>query len=130
MLVALGLGGYYGSGKVSMTALIPTWLGIPVILCGLLAEMKENLRMHVMHAAVLLGLIGFGGGVPGLLKIFQGEMTAGPIASPRVLPTNKYNPVAKPRTSFGVAICSAAAAGANGNFQQKVIAIITPMATP
>lgn len=80
VLVALGLGGYYGTGKVSMTALIPTWLGIPVILCGILAEMKENLRMHVMHAAVLLGLIGFGGGVPGLLKLFKGETSAGPVA--------------------------------------------------
>jgi hypothetical protein len=80
VLVVLGIGGYYYSGQVSKTALIPVALGIPAILCGILAETKENLRMHVMHVAVLLGIVGFGGGVPGLLKLFRGDTGAGPLA--------------------------------------------------
>lgn len=80
ILVVLGIAGYYGSGQVSKTALIPVALGIPAIICGVLAEAKENLRMHVMHVAVLIGIVGFGGGVPGLLKLFGGDTGAGPLA--------------------------------------------------
>ncbi len=80
ILVVMGLGGYFGSGRVSWTALIPAFLGIPAILCGVIAEMKENLRMHAMHVAVLLGIAGFAGGVPGLRKLFSGDTGAGPLA--------------------------------------------------
>lgn len=80
LLVVLGIGGYYGSGQVSKTALIPVALGIPAIICGILAETREKLRMHVMHFAVLIGIAGFAGGVPGLLKLFRGETGAGPMA--------------------------------------------------
>lgn len=79
VLIVLGLGGYYGSGQVSKTALIPTGLGIPMLFCGWLA-LKENLRMHAMHGAVLLGLVGFGGGVPGIKKLFTNGISAGAVA--------------------------------------------------
>ena len=42
----------------SVTALIPAFLGIPLLLCGLVA-MKESARKHAMHAAATLGLLGF-----------------------------------------------------------------------
>ncbi len=80
ILVVLGIGGYYGSGQASKTALIPVALGIPAIICGVLAETKESLRMHVMHFAVLIGLVGLAGGVPGLIKMFGGDTGAGPLA--------------------------------------------------
>jgi hypothetical protein len=44
--------------KQSLTAFIPTGFGIVLILCGVLA-FNDKLRMHVMHLAALLGLIGF-----------------------------------------------------------------------
>ena len=45
--------------KRSWTALIPGIIGIVLILLVLLAEAKPSARKHVMHGAVLLGLLGF-----------------------------------------------------------------------
>ena len=42
----------------SVTALIPAFVGIPILLLGMLA-LKEPLRMHAMHAVSILALIGF-----------------------------------------------------------------------
>ncbi|MDQ3323715.1 MAG: hypothetical protein M3525_14965, partial [Acidobacteriota bacterium] len=38
---------------------IPAAFGLLLLLFGLIAQSKENLRKHLMHAAVLVGLIGF-----------------------------------------------------------------------
>jgi hypothetical protein len=57
MLIVLGLVGFVASGAASVTALIPTFFGLPLVGLGLLAR-NERLRMHVMHAAALIGLIG------------------------------------------------------------------------
>jgi uncharacterized membrane protein len=60
LLSALGLYGYFGMGRVSVTALIPLFIGAPIIILGVLAFEEKNLK-HSMHAAsvlVLLGLIG------------------------------------------------------------------------
>ena len=43
----------------SWTALIPSIIGIVLILLVLLAEAKPNARKHVMHGAVLFGLLSF-----------------------------------------------------------------------
>ena len=70
LLTILGLGFYFGTDAGSFTALIPTGFGILLLLCALLGR-KESLRMHVMHVAALLGLLGFFGGAPGLIKILR-----------------------------------------------------------
>jgi len=60
LLSVLGLYGYFGMGRVSVTALIPLFIGIPIIILGVLA-FDENKLKHSMHAAsilILLGLIG------------------------------------------------------------------------
>jgi hypothetical protein len=43
----------------SVTAMIPAFIGIALILLVLLAERKPNARKHIMHLAVLIGLLGF-----------------------------------------------------------------------
>jgi hypothetical protein len=58
VLILLGLVGYFATGAVSVTALIPAFFGLPLVVLGLLARM-DHLRKHVMHAAVLIGLVGF-----------------------------------------------------------------------
>jgi hypothetical protein len=59
--IALGLIGFVPSQ--APTALIPAAFGVVFVLLGLLAR-KDRLRMHAMHLAALLGLLGFlGGGV-------------------------------------------------------------------
>jgi hypothetical protein len=47
------------SDHFSPTALIPAVFGLVLIVLGRLAQSKENLRKHLMHAAVIVGLAGF-----------------------------------------------------------------------
>ncbi|MSQ93246.1 MAG: hypothetical protein EXR98_01675 [Gemmataceae bacterium] len=42
----------------SLTALIPSGFGIVLIILGVVAR-NEKLRMHAMHGAALVGLLGF-----------------------------------------------------------------------
>ncbi len=70
LLNIVGLVGYFGTGAAHPTALIPCALGLLLILCGLLAR-QEKLHMHVMHAAVLIALLGFGGTVTAFTKFSQ-----------------------------------------------------------
>ncbi len=37
VLLALGLGSYFGSGRTSVTALIPAFFGLPLLVLGWLA---------------------------------------------------------------------------------------------
>jgi hypothetical protein len=62
LLTLLG-GGFCGfvyadSGVFQPTALIPAGFGLLLIMIGLAAR-NEKARMHAMHGAALLGLIGF-----------------------------------------------------------------------
>lgn len=75
LLILLGAGGYLGTGTESVTALIPTFFGVPFVLLGLLAR-KDNLRMHAMHVASLLALLGLIGAlVRPARKLFAGELS-------------------------------------------------------
>jgi steroid 5-alpha reductase family enzyme len=56
--ILLGLGGFILTGSTHQTALIPCAFGVLFVLFGLLA-LKEKLRKHVMHAAVLIALLAF-----------------------------------------------------------------------
>jgi len=73
LLVATGLAGYFATGAVHKTALIPAIIGAILFVCGLLAA-NENRRMMAMHIAVLIGLIGAIGVIPSLIK--EGQPTA------------------------------------------------------
>ncbi|HEX8249062.1 MAG TPA: hypothetical protein VF599_12865 [Pyrinomonadaceae bacterium] len=62
LLILIGIIGYlYGmmNGNASLTALIPAAFGLVLAILGAAARAKENLRMHLMHGAVLVGLLGF-----------------------------------------------------------------------
>lgn len=62
LLILVGIIGYvYGlmGNSASVTALIPAFFGIVLAVLGFLAKAKENLRKHLMHAAVAVALIGF-----------------------------------------------------------------------
>jgi hypothetical protein len=67
-LIVLGLGGYVSTGASSLTALIPAAFGLLFVVAGLLAR-HDRLRMHAMHTAAVLALLGFLGSVRGLLRI-------------------------------------------------------------
>ena len=57
LLVIQGIGFYIGTDSRSVTALIPAFVGLPILLMGLLA-FKESARMHAMHVAAALGVLG------------------------------------------------------------------------
>ena len=62
LLILLGVVGYaygYFYTTPSVTALIPAIFGLVLMILGYVANSKENLRKHLMHVAVLVGLIGF-----------------------------------------------------------------------
>ncbi|MDQ2746474.1 MAG: hypothetical protein M3T96_04350 [Acidobacteriota bacterium] len=62
LLILVGIAGFGFSvldGTNAPTALIPAAFGLLLVILGLVARAKENLRMHLMHAAVLIGLLGF-----------------------------------------------------------------------
>lgn len=79
ILVVMGLGGYFGSGGASVTALIPAFFGLPILAAGFIA-LNETRRKHAIHSAVALALIGFLGSVPGLLKL--GSLLSGTAERP------------------------------------------------
>jgi len=62
LLLIIGIIGYgWGiyQGAASMTALIPAAFGVVLMALGHIAVARENLRKHLMHAALLVALIGF-----------------------------------------------------------------------
>jgi hypothetical protein len=67
-LILLGLGGYFGTGRESFTALIPVLFGLPLLILGLLA-LRHAASKVAMHIAVVIAVLGFAGTVRGLLKL-------------------------------------------------------------
>ncbi len=68
LYIALGLAAFSLTGAVHKTALIPAYFGIVLLVLGLLGQ-KENLRKHLMHAALLVGLLALLGTARSLLKL-------------------------------------------------------------
>ena len=82
-LVLLGLVAYLGTGRQSVTALIPAFLGVPVILCSLWAR-RESARTVALSVATVLAVVGFAGTVTGIVKtvrLVAGQEIARPVAS-------------------------------------------------
>jgi hypothetical protein len=67
LLTLLGLGGYMLTGTSSFTALIPALFGLLLIVLGFVAR-SDAVRKHAMHAAVIVGLVGFIGALFSLLR--------------------------------------------------------------
>ena len=77
----MGLGAYFFSATKSITALIPSFFGILILLSGIIGAMFHKARMHVMHLAALVGLLGTLGGLGmGLPKL--GALMAGTAERP------------------------------------------------
>lgn len=66
VFIFLGVGLYLGTGRESVTALIPAFIGLGMAVCAALAR-TERSTMHAMHVSVLLAILGFGGSVPGVI---------------------------------------------------------------
>ena len=86
LLIVLGLIAYFvmqEPGSRSMTAMIPAFFGLPLLVLGLIAQAKPASRKHTMHAAAMLGVLGFLGTAPGVIKAIKwmgGTVPARPAA--------------------------------------------------
>jgi hypothetical protein len=78
LLVVLGLTGYFGTGSVHSTALIPTWFGLALGLFGLLAMSPDARRRKLfMHINVTIGLLGFIGATVEAIRGYMHATSAG-----------------------------------------------------
>ena len=85
VLILLGVGFYLGSGRESLTALIPSGIGVLIGGCGLLATLKNPawLRPAAMHTALGLAVLGFAAtvsGIGGTITLIQGGDVERPLA--------------------------------------------------
>jgi asparagine N-glycosylation enzyme membrane subunit Stt3 len=72
ILVVIGISGYYDTGHIHPTALIPAYIGGVVAVCGFLAITEDaKRRMLWMHIAVTVGALGFLFTIPGLIDMIR-----------------------------------------------------------
>ena len=57
LLLIQGIGFYFGTASKSVTALIPSFVGLPILILGVIA-FRESARKHAMHLAALLATLG------------------------------------------------------------------------
>ena len=67
-LVVVGLAGYFFTGRQSVTALIPAFVGLPILILGGVGLRPAREKMTCLIAAILT-LLGLGGCVRGLIKL-------------------------------------------------------------
>lgn len=68
LLIVLGLVGFFGTGGIHHTALIPAWFGIALVIGGVLAiSPSETRRKIFMHVNVTIGVLGLIGAVASAL---------------------------------------------------------------
>ena len=80
VLILLGIIGYVvavSNNNASVTALIPAFFGIALAVLGVLSQLKEGLRKHLMHVAVVVALLGFIATAGRLISRLS-ELTASP----------------------------------------------------
>ena len=84
----LGIAGFVLTGSTHKTALIPCIFGFLFLVFGFLAR-KDNLRKHVMHAAVLIALLAFLGTARSLSHL--PELLNGTAEKPAAIITQSLN---------------------------------------
>ena len=78
-LVVTGLFGYFKSDGVSVTALIPAFLGTPVLVLSLLSRNPKFLKIG-MHINVLIALMGFIATAKDTIGLISGNDFENPLA--------------------------------------------------
>jgi hypothetical protein len=82
VLIGVGAWGFFGTGSVHPTALIPAYFGLVMAWSGVLANTENpKRRMLWMHIAVTVGLLGFpGAGAMAIVEYTKAH--GGPLAHP------------------------------------------------
>ena len=82
VLILVGVLAYVLSGTSSLTAFIPSLVGLLLVVCGLLAG-RESLRRHAMHASAVVALLGFLGSLMNAIRI--GDVISGAAERPAAI---------------------------------------------
>lgn len=81
LLIVVGGWGFFATGAIHPTALIPAYFGLILGWCGVLALAQPAKRMLWMHIAVTAGLLGFlGAGAMAIVELVKSH--GGPLAHP------------------------------------------------
>jgi hypothetical protein len=71
ILLLIGIIGYawgFFNPPLSYTSLIPAGFGVALMILGHLSIWNDDLRKHLMHVAVVIGLLGFLSALGGLFR--------------------------------------------------------------
>jgi hypothetical protein len=85
-LTLTGIIAYVVSDAASATALIPSVVGVLILLCGLLALRGGALRKHALHAALVIALLGALGSLMNVVQI--GDLIDGTAERPAAIVTS------------------------------------------
>ncbi len=78
LLIVLGLAGFFGTGSIHYTALIPAWFGLALGIGGILAiSPSDGRRKLFMHINVLIGVVGLIGAIVVALQGYGSARAAG-----------------------------------------------------
>ncbi len=80
LLILIGIAGYLNgvtNDKASVTALIPSFIGLILVVSGMLGLKYEGSRKHLMHGAIVVALLGFIA-TAGRLMSKMSELSASP----------------------------------------------------
>lgn len=80
ILIVVGVVAYLATDRASPTALAPAVVGLPILVLGLLAG-REALHRHVIHAALVVALLGFLGSLPMVVTLVTGDGGAAEVTS-------------------------------------------------
>lgn len=80
VLLVVGIIGYVATGGASLTALLPSVLGLPILGLGVRAG-EEARRRTAIHAALVVALLGFLGTIMNVAEL-PALLTGGEVARP------------------------------------------------
>ena len=79
-LAVFGVYSYISADQSSITPLIPTFIGLGLLLPGWLAYSNPEMKKHGMHAAAVFALFGTLGGLMAIPAIIDGDWSGSTIA--------------------------------------------------
>lgn len=77
LLITLGVASYFAAESRAVTALIPAFFGVVMLILGWVASHGAAANKHAMHVAAILNLLGAGAGlsrgIPNVVKYLGGD---------------------------------------------------------
>ena len=75
VLVLIGVVTYFATGRESITAMIPAFIGLPVLLAGFLTT-RPATRSFGLYLAIALALLMAFGTLRGVAGLFEGDLSS------------------------------------------------------